>query len=204
MSENKKIAALIREMTANADHRTGYRPDIHYTKLMPSGQIYYFDQDGKHIGSGTVHDKVWFQWIPSEDMRKEPDQIVDPERFHQMVLDTEPLYINIPEGHAKSKSKKDNKPKAEEPKEPKSEEPKSDEPKADEPKTDAPAAPGAPASPTKPPAPASKPADPAKPEAKPEEKKDEGKKENPFAKKDDDKFKKESSFTAQLKAFLTK
>jgi hypothetical protein len=88
-----------KEVMANADHRQGYRPDVGYTKLTPSGQVYYFDHDGKHIGQGSLHDKVHFQWIPDEASRKHPDQKVDSKRFHEMVQDTAPMHIQVPDHH---------------------------------------------------------------------------------------------------------
>lgn len=73
----------------------GFHPEVGYTYLDGStSRVLYFNHLGKHIGTGHLHDNIYFAWIPTEAARKDPRQIVDSKRYYGMVKDVESLHVN--------------------------------------------------------------------------------------------------------------
>ena len=68
--------------------------------------VLYFDEEGQYIGAGTIHDPVVFKWIPDEESRKHPDQVVDSQKFYGMAQDGASLSLDLSsvKGHRQHRS----------------------------------------------------------------------------------------------------
>jgi hypothetical protein len=75
----------------------GYHPEVRYTKLVHGDRgetiVMYFDKGRKLIGTGGLLDHIWFKYIPSEDRRLEPSQVVNFRAYYDMPQDAAEIRI---------------------------------------------------------------------------------------------------------------